>query len=93
MDLLHALHPAALQLAVPSSSGGHAAVKNALGLGAIGLDAVKHLVLCRVEKRPPKLDLDDYPYLPRAKVGTTSAVRDGVRQTFGAVSARSVRSG
>ena len=26
-------------------------------------DAVKHLVLCRVEKRPPKLDLDVYPYL------------------------------
>jgi hypothetical protein len=30
-------------------------------------------VLCQVEKRPPKLDLDVYPYLPRANVGTTSA--------------------
>ena len=42
----------------------HDAVKDALRLGAIGFDAVKHLVLCRVEKRPPKLDLDVYPYLP-----------------------------
>ena len=50
----------------------HAAVKAALRLGAVGFDAVKHLVLCRVEKRPPKLDLDVYPYLPRANVGTTS---------------------
>jgi len=49
------------------------AVKNALRMGAIGFDAVKHLVLCQVEKRPPKLDLDVYPYLPRANVGTTSA--------------------
>ena len=49
------------------------AVKNALRMGAIGFDAVKHLVLCQVEKRPPKLDLDVYPYLPKANVGTTSA--------------------
>ena len=51
----------------------HAAVKKALKLGAVGFDAVKHLVLCHVERRPPKLDLDVYPYLPRANVGTTSA--------------------
>ena len=51
----------------------HVAVKTALRLGAIGFDAVKHLVLCQVEKRTPKLDLDIYPYLPRANVGTTSA--------------------
>ena len=50
----------------------HAAVKRALQLGAVGFDAVKHLVLCHVEKRPPKLDLDVYPYLPRAHVETTS---------------------
>ena len=36
----------------------HAAVKKALQLGAIGFDAVKHLILCQVEKRPPRLDLD-----------------------------------
>jgi hypothetical protein len=51
----------------------HAAVKRALQLGAVGFDAVKHLVLCHVEKRSPKLDLDVYPYLPRATVATTSA--------------------
>ena len=51
----------------------HAAVKTALRLGAVGFDAVKHLVLCQVEKRPPKLDLDVYPYLPRATVARTSA--------------------
>ena len=51
----------------------HVAVKNALRMGAIGFDAVKHLVLCQVEKRPPKLDLDVYPYLPKANVGMTSA--------------------
>ena len=50
----------------------HVAVKNALRLGAIGFDAVKHLVLCQVEKRPPRLDLDVYPYLPRANVAATS---------------------
>ena len=51
----------------------HGAVKDALRLGAIGYDAVKHLVLCRIERRPPKLDLDIYPYLPRANVATTAA--------------------
>ena len=49
------------------------AVSQAISLGAIGLDAVKHLVLCCIERRPPKLDLDVYPYLPRANVHTTSA--------------------
>ena len=51
----------------------HAAVREALRLGAIGYDAVKHLVLCRIERRPPKLDLTIYPYLPRVAVATTSA--------------------
>jgi len=51
----------------------HMAVKTALRMGAIGFDAIKHLVLCQVERRPPRLDLDVYPYLPRAKVATTSA--------------------
>ena len=39
-----------------------AAVKDALRLGAISFDAVKHLVLCRFEGR-----------LPRVRVSTTSA--------------------
>ena len=51
----------------------HVAIRNALRMGAIGFDAVKHLVLCQVEKRPPRLDLDCYPYLPRATVTATSA--------------------
>jgi hypothetical protein len=51
----------------------HAAVRQALRLGAIGFDAVKHLVLCRIERRPPKLDLVAYPYLPRVTVATTQA--------------------
>ena len=50
-----------------------AAVKDAIRLGAISFDAVKHLVLCRLEGRPPRLDLELYPYLPRVKVGATSA--------------------
>ena len=49
------------------------AVKDALRLGAISFDAVKHLVLCRLEGRPPRLDLELYPYLPRVRVSTTSA--------------------
>jgi hypothetical protein len=51
----------------------HAAVKQALQLGAIGFDAVKHLVLCRIERRPPRLDMTVYPYLPKATVATTAA--------------------
>src|ERR687898_822065 len=31
-----------------------AAVRNAIARGAIGFDAVKHLVLCRIERRPPR---------------------------------------
>ena len=51
----------------------HAAVKKALQLAAVGFDAVKRLVPCQVEKRPPRLDLDLDPCLPRANVATTSA--------------------
>ena len=51
----------------------HHAVKDALRLGAISFDAVKHLVLCRIDGRPPKLDLELYPYLPRVSVKTTRA--------------------
>jgi len=50
-----------------------AAVRDAIVRGAIGFDAVKHLVLCRIERRPPRLDMTIYPYLPRATVATTSA--------------------
>ena len=51
----------------------HIAIKDALRLGAISFDAIKHLLLCRVEQRPPRLDLDIYPFLPRTNIATTSA--------------------
>ena len=50
-----------------------AGIREAIVRGVIGFDAVKHLVLCRIEHRPPRLDLTVYPYLPRARVATTSA--------------------
>ncbi len=51
----------------------HGAVRDALRLRAISYDAVKHLALCRIEKRSPKLDLTSYPHLPMTNVATTSA--------------------
>ena len=49
-----------------------AAARQAVELGAIGFDAVKHLVLCRIEQRPSRLDLTQYPRLPAAQVEQTS---------------------
>ncbi len=49
------------------------AIDDALRLGAISFDAVKHLLLCRIEHRPARLDLAHYPHLPTAQVGTTVA--------------------
>ena len=40
-------------------------------MGEIGFDAVKHLLLCRVERRPPRLDQDCYPYLARTTAEKT----------------------
>ena len=51
----------------------HAAIKDALRMGAVSFDAIKHLLLCRVERRPPRLDLDVYPFLPRTNIATTAA--------------------
>jgi transposase len=51
----------------------HQAIRDALQLGALGFDAVKHLLLCRLEGQPPRLNLDVYPYLPRAEVRSTQA--------------------
>ena len=50
-----------------------AGVRDAIDRGVIGFDAVKHLVLCRIERRPARLDMTMYPYLPRASVAITSA--------------------
>jgi transposase len=49
------------------------AVRQAMQLGALSFDAVKHLLLCHIERRPPRLDLDCYPHLPLAQVATTAA--------------------
>ena len=53
-------------------------------LGAIWSDAVKHLLLGRIEQRPARLDLEHYPHLPATQVATTAAadyltlLREGV---------------
>lgn len=49
------------------------AVLEALRLQVISYDAVKQLTLCAVEHRPPRLNLESYPYLPKADVATTKA--------------------
>jgi hypothetical protein len=49
------------------------AIEDALRMRAISFDAVKHLLLCRIEQRPPRLDLENYPHLPVAQVATTVA--------------------
>lgn len=51
------------------------AIEEALRLSAISYDAVKHLVLAKIERRLPRLNLSDYPFLPLATVGITD-VRD-----------------
>ena len=50
-----------------------AAVTDAIRLGAPGFDAVKQLVVARLEHRPPRLDTSAYPYLPKPNVATTRA--------------------
>jgi transposase len=49
------------------------AVEDALRLGTISFDAVRHLLLCRIEQRPPRLDMENWPHLPLARVRTTQA--------------------
>jgi transposase len=49
------------------------AIEAALRLGTISFDAVRHLMLCHIERRPPRLDMENYPHLPLAQVRTTQA--------------------
>lgn len=49
------------------------AAQEALRLQAFSFDALKHLVLCGIERRPARLDLHLYPHLPLAQVETTAA--------------------
>jgi hypothetical protein len=48
-----------------------AAAGEAIKLGAVSFDAVKQIVLARVEKRQPVLDISAYPHLPKPNVGST----------------------
>jgi transposase len=64
------------------------AIQEALRLQAISFDAVKHLVLCRIEHKPAHLNVEQYPHLPIAQVATTASTdylsllsEDLVRQT------------
>jgi len=49
------------------------AVTDAIQLGAIGFDAVKQILLSKIERRPPRLNLEAYPFLPVTDVRTTRA--------------------
>ena len=49
------------------------AIEDALRICTISFDAVRHLVLCRIERRPPRLDMANWPHLPLAQVRTTQA--------------------
>ena len=49
----------------------HDAVCAALRLRAISYDGVKQCLLSALEGRPPRLDLEHYPYLPLVEVATT----------------------
>jgi len=51
----------------------HGAIKDALLRRAISFDAIRHLVLCRVQRRPDRLDMSLYPFLPRTNIQTTRA--------------------
>jgi hypothetical protein len=52
------------------------AEKNSARMGTISFDAVKHLRLCRIEQRPARLDLENYPHLPLAQGATAAAADD-----------------
>ncbi|MDP9050961.1 MAG: hypothetical protein M3O31_09625 [Acidobacteriota bacterium] len=42
-------------------------------LGMISFDALPPLLLCRIERRPPRLEMQNYLHLPLAQVHTTQA--------------------
>ena len=60
-------------------------LKEALPLNVLSVDAIKHLILCRIESRPPSLNLIDHPNIPEVCVHTTSAndytlLTNGIRE-------------
>jgi hypothetical protein len=60
------------------------AIDDTLRLGAVSFDAVKHLLLCRIERRPARLDLEKDPHLPAAHVTATAAADSLILLTGGA---------
>ena len=63
----------AMSTPLPSSAGCR---KRRFMTTTAALLSGKHLLLCRIESRPPKLDLASYPYLPRANVEATLTASD-----------------
>ena len=59
------------EIAPPTMVG--AVITDAIRRGVIGFDAVKQLLVARLEGRPARLNPSAYPYLPMATVKTTSA--------------------
>lgn len=59
------------EIAPPAVVG--AAITEAIRRRVIGFDAVKQLLVARIEGKPARLDRDAYPYLPMTQVKTTSA--------------------
>ena len=49
------------------------AVAQAIKLGVLSFDAIKQIAVSRIERRPPQLDLERYPHLPKASVAVTRA--------------------
>lgn len=49
------------------------AVAQAIKLGALSFDAIKQIAVARIKRRPPRLDLERYPHLPKADVAVTRA--------------------
>lgn len=70
----------------------HGVVKQALHLGAISFDAVKHLVLCHIERRPPRLDLPSIHICHSQKTSAKAYTRVVAHETSlaGATAAASV---
>jgi transposase len=61
-----------------------AAVREAVKRRLLGFDAVKHLLLARIERRPAYLDLSRYPHLPQPFVAATRIADYGVLLAGGA---------
>ena len=56
-----------VQVPRPLETSPQQQVHTAIRLGALSFDAVKRLVPCQLEGRPPRLNLELSPYLPRVR--------------------------